>query len=201
MSEQSGEGAGTGAGGPTEPPKPPVYGGDQPAWPRVIGIISIAWGSIWVLCTGIGLGAGLFLLPMARQAMEDQGQEIPPSMHVGAGDYAFALAGVAMLVLLIVAGAATAARRAGGRTLHLVYAVLSLLMALPSGYFQIQKMQTMNQWVAEHPSAQAAQAHNEQVATIMVVLMFAIALSWPLFLIIWFGALGRRPEVGKRATI
>ena len=91
------------------PPRPSV-------WPKVIGIISIAWG-----CLGlVGLPVTILMRHFNRQqqqvieAMPDWYRLLQPVIYV---------MGAAFAVLLLAAGLTTLRRRPVGRTLHLVYVI------------------------------------------------------------------------------
>lgn len=177
-------------------PGPEDFGLEAPApsWPKVVGIISIVWGSIGILCTVLGVGATLVFRPMAEQAAE--GGPLPPTMDIGPLQIGQFALGFVVTVLLIVAGAATAGRKASGRGLHLFYGLMGLLSSLFGLFIGISQARAMTAWVAENPDSPFAKNHNETMAIAITLVMVAFFSLWPLFCVFWFGMLNKRPEVG-----
>src|SRR4051812_22540881 len=104
---------------------------EAPAWPKVVGIISIVWASAWMLCGVCGLASPLFLGMMSNMVEKDMGP-MPPAMRPSLPQMALMAVGLAWAVLLLCAGIATVTRKPSGRVLHLAYAVGALIMVIPS---------------------------------------------------------------------
>jgi len=108
------------------------------------------------------------------------------------------LLGVAMSVVLMYAGIQTMRYRWKGRMLHLVWAGLSVVLGIGGSIFGYG---VMKQQVA----AQLAQMQNDPnmakmqpmietmaYATFGCVVLFSLA--YPLFILVWFGLIKKRPE-------
>lgn len=197
----------------TQPPSRPddVYiappmAGDQlddfaepPKWPKVIGIISIIWGSLGLCCNVIG-GAYYSvgqpaLLKMAQEGPMADG--IPPFMlQAHLPMVALCVLGLAVSVLLVIAGSTLAARKPAGRGLHLAYGVVGLLLVAISMYFQFQMQAQVDQWVRDNPTTAFAQ--QQQQAGIMKVvgpvLGVVLGFGWPVFSLVWFGLVKKDPN-------
>lgn len=170
------------------PPIQSPYGVDDSiegkvyTWPVVIGVISIVWASLGLVCTGCGAGV-LAALP---SMMQSQGP-LPPSMMMS-GMMALNMGlGLVLAILLLIAGILTLRRNPVGGKLHLVYAVLALPLVAFGIWIQFQQLAAMEQWVAENPSSPFAQGHSS--AGNMIGMGFGVVLGggWPIFLLIWFG--------------
>jgi hypothetical protein len=184
---------------PSDPPQieldtPP------PGWPKVVGIISIVWGALGLTCSVLGIGSFIVTPMFADQIAEQLGTaEPPPSMVFGAVDYAIVAFGLVVSVILLIAGIATVSRKESGRTLHIVYAFLGILNAAISVVYQIQNHNEVKAWAEQNIDDQAvAQSMSNEIGLFIGIgLALVLGLAWPIFCVIWFGALGKRPEVGK----
>jgi hypothetical protein len=168
---------------------PPVAG-----WPKTVGIISIVYGSIGILCNGCGVLKAVTgpmltnwakgMVPANQQA---QMTSVPPS-PLG---IATASLGFLWAILLIVAGSMLVARQARARTLHLVWAVIQLglwVMGLISGLEETKQQlaQMASQPTGGFKADQMKPVFYGVFACILVVL-----LIYPVFTLIWFGLVKR----------
>ncbi len=99
-------------------------------------------------------------------------------------------------VTLLVAGIFTVNRRPQGRTLHLAVAVVSLILLVLAIAYQWHSMTQIGEWVKANPDATFAQNYSPMGSMIGMVIGVVLGGAWPTFLLIWFGALKKRPEVG-----
>lgn len=162
------------------------------SWPKVIGILSIIWASIGLLCAGCGVG----LMPVWRGMIEDQlkGAPPPPSMVFGTVDYALMAVGVALTFVLLAAGIATVMRKPAGRALHLAYGALSLPLLAANIWNAMQKSAAMAQWAKDYPDnpiAQSQASGGQMGELIGYAFMLCFGLAWPLFCLVWFGLVKR----------
>lgn len=183
-----------------QPSIDPVLDGEPaepPAWPKVVGIISIVLGSLWSLC-GLCGSVWFFAAPAFMKMAEQQFGPPPQVMFPTAAQTGITVLGTFLSVLLLVAGIATVRRRPSGRTLHLVYAPIEIVMSLVGAWLGWQQQTAIQKWVQENPTDKWAQQQQGGGAAgiVVLVLMTLIAVGWCVFLIVWFGAMKRRPEVG-----
>ena len=170
-----------------------------PAWPKVVGIISIVWAALGLTCSGcgvVGLVMNSSMGPQMEQAFRDQGETapLPPSMQVTTGQYAQVVVGVLMALLLLFAGITTLARSSTGRMLHLAYGALSLPLAAWSVYITMQQMAAMDQYVQDYPDSMFAAQHNPAIYIGMLAFGLVLGLAWPVFCLVWFGVIKTKPE-------
>ncbi|MCG3125113.1 MAG: hypothetical protein GIKADHBN_03641 [Phycisphaerales bacterium] len=175
------------------PPAPSIEPDDlpaeQPSWPKVVGIISICVGALFMCCGGFGLASPLLMNMMPPE----QRSQFPPSMMSGL-QTALIAAGMLSDVLLIVAGALTISRKPAGRVLHLAFAVIAILITIGATFAGFQQQAVIDQWVRENPSSQFAQ--QQKMAGGMgqwfgLGIGLVLGLAYPIFLFIWFGLVKR----------
>lgn len=159
---------------PTPPLESPTGPGERkPAWPIVIGIISIALAGLGLVMNLSGLITGG--VPSTQQGVQMSWPEwFTKYARVSA------LAGMAIAVLLLAAGIALVRRRTAARPLHMTYAVLGIISALVGAVVGISVSKQV-----EVSDAQAAQVM--RIAMLIGgIFAAAIAMVYPIFLLIWF---------------
>lgn len=181
---------------PDLPPEPP-------AWPKVVGIISIVWGTLMLGCGACGVAVGLIGESFLSQMMPEGG----PPMQTGMGPATTAVAAVGIVfdVLLVVAGILLIQRKPIARNLHIVYAILAILLgivttavSLPEQRRQIEQLET---WLEENPDHEQAEAVRQQIEisknplVMMGGMAFGVCLgtAYPAFCLVWFGLVKRSP--------
>ncbi|MBI1190389.1 MAG: hypothetical protein GC200_06890 [Tepidisphaera sp.] len=184
------------AGGATPPTDADVLGdvqlGEPVGWPKVVGILSIVWGSLGLLggvCGVIGLVATPIL--MANAPGFDP-NNMPPTMVMGPLKILLFTLGFCMSGLLLFAGITTVGRRDVGRLAHLVWAFGGLLVLLLQLWVQFGDAKAMEAWIAANQSSPFAKGGT---AGIYIGLGVAVVLGlpWPLFLMVWFGLIKNKP--------
>jgi hypothetical protein len=171
---------------------------DRPKWPLVIGIISIIWGGLWLLCGGLGLAFLPFSANLMERALE--GDPVPYGIVPTATDYTIAVLGVLGSLLLLFAGIMAVSRRPLTRPLHLVYGVITIPLSLWSYMNQMSKAALNAKWAEEFPNnpmaagmgADSTQAAAGQVVGLVMTILLGVCI--PLFYLIWFGLIKTRPE-------
>jgi small-conductance mechanosensitive channel len=161
---------------------------EPPAWPKVIGIISIVWGSLGVFCNACGLigqAGGSFFLNMMPPAQQEQ-----MKAQMAAGGVAqiavYALASL-LAAMLIVAGVLVLKRNILGRTLHLVYGVLAIILTIIGTLVALGGVQAQLAAMANDPNLPAAQAAGARMGVyIGLVIGVCIGIAYPAFCLIWF---------------
>ena len=102
--------------GPAEPDK-------TPAWAIAIGVISIIYASLGLICTPVSLvSSRLMPSPAGFEEM------LPPWFETYS--IVSGLVGMAVAVILLVAGIGLLRRRAGAVSLHVVYGWIAILMGI-----------------------------------------------------------------------
>ncbi len=188
---------------------PPMFGqpdlGAEPAtWPKVVGIISIVWASLGLICNGCTAVSALLqpmiagmMPPEAQQQMQQQMAGQSPIFNIVMG-----VIGLIMSVLLLYAGIQTMRYQWKGRMLHLAWAALSVLLGIGGsvvGYgmmkqqlaAQMQQMQSDPNTAAQ---AQQMQGGIEAFAYGAFGCTVLFSLAYPVFILIWFGLIKKRPE-------
>lgn len=178
--------------------EPPVLQDDfdtQPGWPKPVGIISIVWGSLGLLCGGCGL-VGLSMMSTITKGAEDQMGAMPDIMKPTGLQMLAMGAGFIPTILLIVAGIMTVKRNYTGRILHLAYVGLAIVIGGIGIAMQIQQQMALSAWAAENPDNMWAKQQQQGGAFAYIGIAFGVLLSfaWPLFCAIWFGFVKRKPE-------
>lgn len=182
---------------------------EPPKWPKVIGIISIVLGALGFTCIGLQTASIFFQEQLMGLAAQGTNAPPPPTMEPTPALIGASVLGILLNVLLIAAGIATLARSPKGRTLHLVYAVVSIISSFAGSYVGIQAQQAynadMDAYAEQYPESIFAQQHvqSAEMRPIMqlggVAVSLVIALSWPLFCLIWF-TLSKRGKSDMKGT-
>jgi hypothetical protein len=174
-----------------------------PAWPLVIGWVSIAWTAVGLLCSVCGVGA----VAVMPQFMPPEQGPLPPTMQLTPLMVGLTGAGVLMAFFLLTCGVMCLRRNPACRSLYLIYAFLGLAMVGATIYLQLQQSATMAKWAAENPNSVYAQGYKtpgqiQASQAIGVVMGILFGGAWPTFLLIWFGLVKTKPEqFGKAAAI
>jgi hypothetical protein len=178
------------------PPVPPMTPVDdlppeRASWPKVVGVISIVYSALFLTCSGCGIGMLAFIPKMmAGQPGIDEG--FPPSMQMYPLKIASFAFSMLMLVVLLVAGITTVMRRPVGRPLHLLWGVLSLVVAIAMLIIvTVPEMSADVQWYKDHPGSPFAKQQGNAAAGPIkyatTALFVLLGLAWPTFCLIWFG--------------
>ncbi len=168
-----------------------------PKWPKVVGIISIIWGTLGLTCTGCGIGSPAILGMMFGPMLN--GAPLPPAWQLGTVDYIVTAIGGLMAVLLIIAGIQTILRKRLGWALHLVYGLVVVPVTIASALNGFAKQEGMAQWAQDNPDNPIAEGINrggpdQMIGLVMGVLVILFFMLYPLFCIIWFGLVKNKHE-------
>ncbi|MBY0312564.1 MAG: hypothetical protein K2W85_10875 [Phycisphaerales bacterium] len=169
---------------------------EAPTWPKVVGIISIVLASLALVCGGCGIiqNASAFASGGAVTQLPDgKSIQMPApslaSVVLGAVGWVWAIP-------LLVAGIMTVRRAAMGRVLHLVYAALAILITIASIVVTIGDMQRMTAAFAQDPTLKQFSGMVTGMIYGILCISTVLGLGYPGFLLVWFGIMGKRPEVG-----
>ncbi len=175
--------------------QPDLLPDEPPRWPTVVGVISIVWGSLGIICGGCGLASPLIMEAMLAQQASQQGMgPMPDIMKPGPLQMALGVVGLLWTVLLLVAGIMLTLRKPVARPLHLVYAVVNIILTIVGTIMGIASQQAVREWATNNPDNEWAKQvliQPEFAGYISIGLGAVIGLVWPVFCLIWFGAVKR----------
>lgn len=175
---------------------PPVQQGDfevpqsPPAWPKVIGVISIVLGSLGIL-TNLWGAVAPFLMDAMFGSLQNN-EDLKATMQVQK-DYMVwlvmaALLGLACALLLVIGGAGLCATRRWGHAALKLYIPLRVVGVAGTAILTYVVSIATHQAMANSGSA-------VPMSSAIVVVTVGLGLAWglalPLFLWIWFS----RPKV------
>lgn len=166
---------------------------EPPSWPKVVGIISIVWGSLGVLCNicgVIGQASGNFLMTM----VPPEQQEAMKAQMAAGGIAQIALYVVSALVsiLLIVAGVTTLKRQATGRMLHLAYGAIGIVLTIAGTFIALKGIDAQIAAMSNNPNTPPQALAGAKMGSYFgMAFGVCIGLAYPLFCLIWFGAIKR----------
>jgi hypothetical protein len=168
-----------------------VYAGQQakkPSWPTVVGIISLCVAGLFGLMTIVGplisAVAERFQSAQQREMMASMPDWFHPYQWIGG------LFTIATYAVLAIGGAMLLKRRRAGRTLHVAYALMGILMAIAGLVVMITMMNHMPLPPNAPPQAQAML---KPMMAVGAIFGMVFALAYPTFVLIWF----TRPKVAQ----
>lgn len=183
----------------------------RPGWPTALGIFSIVWGSLAVLCGACASVSTFAQGPMLEWAakMQAQGPQtpgapampsgpIPAEMQPNAAQIVTGLIHPLGGVVLLVAGILLCMRRPAARATHLVYAVVSLLGTVVGVVGVMMWVGSFRRFEAANPDHEWVHYFNTFSNPSMMVMQTigfsVVSVLFPVFVIIWFGLVKKRPE-------
>lgn len=166
---------------------------DPPTWPKVVGIISICWATFGFLCSSCGV-AMFTMSGTLMKGAEQQLGPMPDVMKPNQMQLVSALLGYIPTTILMIGGILTLTRKAAGRTVHLAYAAIGLVLGLFGATVGVLHQLDVDAWVKQNPSEKWAQNHSPAIAWGVIVCILLISFVWPVFCAIWFGPMKKRPE-------
>lgn len=169
---------------------------EPPKWPKVVGILSIVFGALNLVCNGLG-AVSAFMMPTFMKSAEAQSPGgFPPAMTtLNPLVSLLMLVSLAFGLLLLLAGIMTLNRRAVGRPMHIVYSLGALVMLVVGIIFQLQQVDEIGAWVRDNPDAAFSQQWSPMTTYISMAIGIVIGGGYPVFCLVWFGAMGKRPEI------
>lgn len=165
---------------------------DPPMWPKVIGILSIVFGSLGLVCIGCG-GVGLIMqVAFAAQSEEAMGGPMPDAMKVPMAQIAMMPIGAILAALLLIAGIMLLKRNHAARMLHLVYSVINIITTIASTIVGIQQIGRLEAWIQDNPDSKWAQMAKPEMQLPILIGTVALSIAYPLFCLVWFGLVKRK---------
>ncbi len=187
---------------------PPVDPGEishrPSAWPMVIGVIAIIFGSLAILQGCFGAVSSLFMsslsaiVPAEQATVYDAMEGLKPWMIIGA------VLALALGILLLVAGIGLVRRRAWSPTACMAWAGIKMVFVV--GYTilgdmarqtQFEAMQEMMQQDPNMPAGMPAMMGSFFQVFGVFAIVLGILWGWalPVFLLIWFSRKKIKAEV------
>ena len=170
---------------------------DAPGWPKVVGIFSIVFGSLGLMCNGCG-GAMLFAMPALLKLSEEQLGPAPDVFKPPVAQLAMVPVGFILAIVLLVAGIMLIRRKPVARVMHLVYAVVNILLTSAGVAVGLMQLEKLAAWKAANEGDQWAAQINMPQQYFTLAFATVIGIAYPLFLLIWFGMVKRKAsDMGK----
>lgn len=167
-----------------------------PAWPRVLGIISICVAGFGLICGGLGMLVTPFLPGMMKSQLN--GAPAPAAWTMRPIDLGLGIVGLALSVLLLFGGIWLVSRRPAARAMHLVYALVAMPLNIFFYIHNLNKQASLAQWARDYPDnpiAQSQQGSGQLIGQVCgMALMLGVGVLFPLFLFVWFGLFKTRKE-------
>lgn len=185
---------------PTNEPAPDLDG-PPPAWPKVIGLISTIWGGLGMLCGVCGMGALLMQPSLLKMAEKGMGGPPPDVMLASPAQKIVGLASLIPTALLLAGGITTLRRSASGRFTHIAYALLSVPIAAYSFWLAVQQNMALEAWIRDNSGDKWAASAKPGLGIVIAGFFTLVGVAYALFCLVWFGPMGKKPEVGAPAKI
>jgi hypothetical protein len=177
--------------GEVTPVRPPE------AWPTVIGVLAIVFGSLGLL-SGVCTGFGTAFMAMGGSLVPEEAGDMQALMAVNVpypwAQGAHALLEFALSATHLVGGILLVTRRPAAARVLVGFAwadLVSNTLGAVLGYFVMRAGAAA---MAEHPDLEAASAMGgmaEAMGAAWLVLDWLFTAVWPVFLIVWFA----RPRI------
>lgn len=183
----------------------------RPGWPTGLGIFSIVWGSLGLLCGGCAtfmtFAQGAMMEMFSK--MQAQGPQNPGAPTLPSGPFPPELsANVAQSLgavlhplgglILLIAGIMLCMRKPAARMMHLVYAVISVLgtvigmvgvVMFASAFRAFEQANPDHEWAVFYKTVS-----NPNAMVLQSAIMSVISVLFPIFVLIWFLFIKKRPE-------
>ncbi len=187
---------------------PPVDPGEIPhppsAWPMVIGVIAIIFGSLAILQGCVGAVSSLFMsslsaiVPAEQAAVYDAMEDLKPWMIMGA------VLTLALGILQLVAGIGLVRRRSWSPTACMVWAGIKMMFVVGNTILadmaQQAQFEAMQEMMQQDPNMPAgASAMMDSFMQVFGVFAIVVGILWgwalPIFLLSWFSRSKIKAEV------
>jgi hypothetical protein len=171
---------------------------DRPRWPTVVGIISISWSGLNLLCGIAFVGFFVWMNSASFTQMTEKGMGSPMPDVMRPNTLALVLMGVGTLWVgvLMFAGITTLARKDAGRMLHLLYAVVAIVLSAVGLVMQAKQNGAIRAWAEANPDTKWAQQQRPLGQFFGLMCGMGWGLAYPLFLIVWFGVVKGKEKIG-----
>jgi len=167
--------------------QPPGYPERKPKWPIVIGVLSIVFGSLGLLCTPINM------LQMQVGETAQTSRMIFPEWYLRV-TLVESLFGLVLAGVLLTAGILAVRRKPACRGFHLAYAVLTLVQLVIGGILYYRMVGEVDLSGLKQPVQSAARMGLRIGGAAMI-----LGAIYPVFLLIWFSRTKIRDQVRQWA--
>ncbi len=167
-------------------------------WPMTIGVISIVFGSLGLICYGCGSANTAASPWLVNMMPEDQRPPLAGGMLLTIQLFQQCSASL-LSVWLLIAGIGVVRRRSWSRTQCIGWSVVKILVTVASTTITIlltsQFVQHINDQMSQGGRTAPLFTVTEGMFIIFVLAGVAWALFWPVFLLAWFSRVSVRQEV------
>lgn len=173
---------------PFDPNHPDLFV-DRPKWPSVIGIISISWASLGLLCGVLSVFFFAWMNSGSFREMTEKGMgsPMPDLLRPNTLQFSLMSVGTVWAGVLLFAGIATLTRKETGRMLHLLYATVAIVLAVVGLVLQAKQMSAVRAWADANPDNKWAQQQKPMGQFLGICFAMFFSLAYPVFLALWFG--------------
>lgn len=151
-------------------------------WPWIVGPVSVLFGLMGILLTGLELAGVEPLTPEGEPSFE-------PGTQMGAIQFGSNVISLALYCWLTLGGVGVAARRYFGVTALRTWSIIAIVLAIIGVTCFFGMLLIGTSMLPTGASGEAASALGMAVVVVLVVV--AVALAWPIFLLWWF----KRPRI------
>lgn len=165
---------------------------ERAKWPKTVGIISIAWAGLGLMCGFCGVGWMMFVGKFLAGA-EQQFGPAPDVVKPNSAQLIVGVVGMVAPILLLIAGIATLRRKPAGRVLHLTYALVAIILGAAGAALGIRQQMAIMHWAGENQNDKwvTQGGVGSPFGLIILAAVLLMTFAWPLFCMIWFGAVKR----------
>lgn len=179
---------------PADPALAPDQFAEPAMWPKTVGIISTVWGTLGLGCLGC-LGAVMTVSMVFPQGLEQGYPDGHPPVLVAPALTTWVSMGMSLVnaAVLIAAGILLIMRKPIAHPVHLLYGVLGILFGAFGVWANVQHQQAITDWVNQNPGTKFASEQQAQgpINTAIMVAFMLLGFAWPVFCVVWFGAIKR----------
>lgn len=172
---------------------------EPPKWPKVIGIISVVLGSLFLLCGGCGLGVMPFMESLTGAAKDAPGG-LPPTMQPTVEMYASGAAGLLWSVVLIAAGITLLMRKAVARQMFMVWVCGAIPLAIWGTLISLHLKSQMADFATKFPDSPFSKGVGGPLDYLGPAIQLVLGYTYPVFCGVWFGMVKKKPEEYTRGV-
>lgn len=182
---------------PTSPDDDDFDFAEPPGWPKVVGIVSIVFAALGLVCGGLGVAWMGFGPGVMQGAANNMQGGMPPALTThNPVMLTLAIVGTLWSLLLLVGGVMCVNRKSVARPMLLIWSVGGAVLTVINIKFQLDMQAEIAQWVSDNPNADfSQQAGSGGLSNVLgLAIGVVMGLAWPAFCLIWFGLVKTKPE-------